>query len=61
MSQHAPPATDRPGLVLIDGHALAYRAYHALGQAMSSPDGEPTSATFGFTAMLLQVLEQYAP
>ena len=55
------PATDRPGLVLIDGHALAYRAYHALGQAMSSPDGEPTSATYGFTAMLLQVLEQYAP
>jgi DNA polymerase-1 len=51
----------RPILILIDGHALAYRAYYALGQAMSSPEGEPTSATFGFVSMLLQVLERHAP
>ncbi len=56
-----PEKSPAPQLVLIDGHALAYRAYHALGQAMTSPEGEPTSATFGFVSMLLQVLEEYAP
>lgn len=53
--------SDRPTLVLVDGHALAYRAFHALPQDMSSRDGEPTNASFGFAAMLLQILETHAP
>ena len=48
-------------LVLIDGHSLAYRAFHALPQEMSAPSGEPTNATFGFMQMLLTVLEQERP
>ncbi len=48
-------------LVLIDGHSLAYRAFHALPIDLSSPSGELTNATYGFTTMLLSVLEEETP
>jgi DNA polymerase-1 len=49
-------------LVLIDGHALAYRAYHALRpEAFSTRQGEPTNAVYGFTSMLLAVLRDEQP
>lgn len=51
----------KPLLLLIDGHALAYRAFHALREPMSAPDGEPTGATFGFANMLLAALATYRP
>ncbi|HOX03335.1 MAG TPA: 5'-3' exonuclease H3TH domain-containing protein [Candidatus Paceibacterota bacterium] len=38
-------------LLLVDGHAYAYRAYHAL-QRLSGPDGAPTHAIYGFIKML---------
>jgi len=50
-----------PTLLLVDGHALAYRAYHALPPTLSARDGEPTNATFGFTSMLIDVLRAHAP
>lgn len=55
------PASDAPRLVLIDGHALAYRAYHALPQTMTAADGEPTNATYGFATMLFEVLSGFEP
>ncbi len=48
-------------LVLIDGHALAYRAYHALPPDLSTSQGELTNAVFGFTSMLLNVLSEEKP
>ena len=37
-------------LVLIDGHALAYRMFFALPlEAFTTRSGEPTNATYGFT------------
>ena len=48
-------------LVLIDGHALAYRAYHALPPSLSTSKGELTNAVFGFTSMLLNVLRDEKP
>jgi len=55
-----------PILYLIDGHALAYRTYFALtaGQStnrMSTSSGEPTAAIYGFTSVLLRLLEQEKP
>lgn len=38
-------------LLIIDGHAYAYRAFHAI-RSLSSPTGEPTNAIFGFIKML---------
>jgi DNA polymerase-1 len=49
-------------LVLIDGHALAYRAYHALRpDSFSTRQGELTNAVYGFISMLLAVLRDEQP
>jgi DNA polymerase-1 len=49
-------------LLLIDGHALLYRAFHATaGATMSTSAGEPTNATFGFASVLLKTLQTEAP
>ncbi len=42
-------------LLLIDGHALAYRMFFALPlEAFTTKEGEPTNATYGFTRTLLE-------
>ena len=51
-------------LYLIDGHALAYRTYFALtgsGFSGTSRSGEPTAAVFGFTSVLLRLIEKESP
>ncbi len=53
-------------LYLIDGHALAYRAYFALtsggaGQRWQTSSGEPTAGIFGFARVLMNILEQDRP
>jgi len=49
----------RPTLVLIDGHALAYRMFFALPAAgFQTRSGEPTNAVFGFTRTLLDILAE---
>lgn len=51
-----------PTLVLIDGHALYHRSFHAFPEEMSSTiSGEATNAVFGFTRMLLDVLRIIHP
>ncbi len=51
-----------PKLVLIDGHALAYRAFHALPlEGFATRNGEPTNATYGFTSTLLHILQEQKP
>jgi DNA polymerase-1 len=57
---------DAPRLFLIDGHALAYRAYFALtragdGSRWLTKSGEPTAGVYGFVSILLRLLEQQAP
>lgn len=54
--------TRRKQLALIDGHALAYRAFHALADAnLRASSGEPTYAVFGFAQILLTALQEYQP
>ncbi|GAB4485090.1 MAG: DNA polymerase I [Anaerolineales bacterium] len=54
-------------LYLIDGHALAYRAYFALtggapgGARWQTSKGEPTAGTYGFASVLFRFLEQEKP
>ncbi|ABY33592.1 MAG TPA: DNA polymerase I [Chloroflexus aurantiacus] len=51
-----------PLLVLVDGHALAYRAFFALRESgLRSSRGEPTYAVFGFAQILLTALAEYRP
>jgi DNA polymerase-1 len=47
-------------LVLIDGHALVHRAYHAL-PPLTSPSGEMLNAVFGFASMLVKVCADLKP
>lgn len=48
-------------LVLIDGHAILHRAYHALPPSLTNSKGEATNAVYGFTTMLLKVLADLKP
>ncbi|MBN2389429.1 MAG: hypothetical protein JXR84_01815, partial [Anaerolineae bacterium] len=48
-------------LVLVDGHSLAYRAFHALPADMQTSSGELTNASYGFASMLLTVLNDEQP
>jgi DNA polymerase I len=57
----APPA-DRPRLLLLDGHSLAYRAFFALPvENFSTTTGQHTNAVYGFTSMLINVLRDEQP
>ncbi len=48
-------------LVLVDGHALVYRAYHALPPMSNARTGEQTNAAYGFASMLFKVLQEIKP
>lgn len=48
-------------LVLIDGMSVLHRAYHAYPLTLSTKDGELTNAVYGFTNILLTVLEKLQP
>lgn len=47
-------------IYLIDGSAYIYRAYHAIRE-LSNSKGFPTNAIFGFTRMLMKLLEDRTP
>jgi DNA polymerase I len=49
-----------PKLLLVDANGLVYRAFFALPY-FTTRDGQPTNAVYGFTTMLLKVLEEEAP
>ncbi len=51
---------DKKRLMLVDGHALAYRAYHAI-PPLTTPKGEPSNATFGFANILLKAIADTKP
>jgi DNA polymerase-1 len=51
-----------PRLLLLDGHSLAYRAFHALPKEnFSTVTGQHTNAVFGFTSMLINMLRDEKP
>jgi len=41
-------------LLIVDGHAYAYRAFHAI-RGLRAPDGKPTNAIYGFVKMLAKM------
>lgn len=48
-------------LILIDGHALVHRAFHALPQTLASPTGILTNAVYGFAAVLIKAIKDIKP
>ncbi len=58
----AAPEGERPRLLLLDGHSLAYRAFFALPvENFSTTTGQFTNAVYGFTSMLINVLRDETP
>jgi DNA polymerase-1 len=48
-------------LYIIDGHAHIYAAYFARMSPLTSPSGEPTKATYIFTAAVLGLIQRLKP
>ncbi|MEU7030894.1 DNA polymerase I [Streptomyces sp. NPDC046275] len=67
MAETAAKKTDmteenRPRLLLMDGHSLAYRAFFALpAENFTTATGQPTNAIYGFASMLANTLRDEAP
>src|SRR5690242_331445 len=51
----------RKTLVLIDGHAIIHRAFHAVPEDLATSKGEVVNATFGFTSILIKALTEIKP
>jgi DNA polymerase I len=48
-------------LLLLDGHSLAYRAFFALPPDLATTTGQPTNAVYGFTSMVIKMLQDEQP
>jgi len=55
-----PKASKKKRLVLLDSHAIIHRAYHAL-PSFTGPQGQPTGALYGLSAMLLKIISDLKP
>ncbi len=58
-SPYMPPS--RPKLLLLDGHSLAFRAFYALPEDLTTTDGTHTNAVYGFTSMLIKLFQEQRP
>ncbi|MEA5416284.1 DNA polymerase I [Synechococcus sp. BA-132 BA5] len=56
---------DKPLLLLVDGHSLAFRSFYAFAKGgeggLATKDGVPTSVTYGFLKALLDNCKGLAP
>lgn len=59
MAQRA--SNERQQLMLIDGHAMIHRAYHAVPETLATRKGEVVNAIFGFTSLLIKALNEIKP
>ena len=50
----------RKKIVIFDGHALVHRGFHAIPY-LTTKDGTPTNAVYGFTMMMLLALRELKP
>jgi DNA polymerase-1 len=56
------PDSEKPTLLLIDGHSLAFRAFYALPiDSFVTRDGQHTNAIHGFLSMLILLLQKEKP
>ncbi|GAB4586562.1 5'-3' exonuclease [Nocardia sp. IFM 10818] len=48
-------------LLLLDGASLWFRAFYAIPEKITAPDGRPVNALRGFTDMVAALIKQHAP
>lgn len=46
---------------IIDGHSHCYQAYYAITAKLTTPDGKPANAVYGFTRILQKLLREHCP
>jgi len=46
---------------IIDGHSHCYQAFYAITAKLTTPDGKPANAVYGFTRMLQKILRLQRP
>ena len=46
---------------ILDGHSHCYQAYYAITAKLTTPDGKPANAVYGFTRMLQKLLREHHP
>ena len=51
----------RKKLLLLDGYSLAFRAFYALPDELTTTDGTHTNAVYGFTSMLIKLMQEEKP
>ena len=51
---------EKQQLLLVDGSGYIFRAFHAL-PPMTRTDGTPVNAVYGFTAMLMKLVDDMQP
>ncbi|KSZ57375.1 5'-3' exonuclease [Rhodococcus pyridinivorans KG-16] len=54
------PAPD-PTLMLLDGASLWFRAFHAIPEKVTAPDGSPVNAVRGFVDMVASLIRTHRP
>jgi 5'-3' exonuclease len=54
-------ATSRAPLLLLDGASLWFRAFHAIPEKITAPDGRSVNAVRGFTDMVASLITKHAP
>ena len=58
--ENAAPAP-QPTLMLLDGASLWFRAFHAIPEKVTAPDGSPVNAVRGFVDMVASLLRTHRP
>ena len=53
--------SERPTAYLVDGSAFVFRAFYAIRQELTTSNGVPTNAVFGFKNMLQKLVRQEQP
>jgi DNA polymerase-1 len=48
-------------ILILDGHSLAFRAFYALPEDLQTTDGTYTNAVYGFTSMLIKMMQEEKP
>jgi DNA polymerase I len=54
-------APSKAKLLLLDGHSLAFRAFYALPEELTTTDGTHTNAVYGYTSMLIKLMQEQRP
>ena len=60
-TQASAAPSQRRVIAVIDGNSLMHRAFHAIRQPMSAPDGRATNALFGFFNMFIKMVGTFKP